>query len=66
MGGDDRGGGTGGGGVARSILGAVMISESSGGPDLINADAWSGGSMAGSCCAPMVAVGGPVVIRYGP
>ncbi len=39
MGGDDRDGGTGGRWVVRSILGSVMISEGSSGPDLIDADA---------------------------
>jgi len=62
---DDRGEGTEGECAARSILRSVMISEGSSRPDLINADAWSRGSMAGSCCAPMVAVGGPVAMRYG-
>ncbi len=65
MGGEDRCGGTGGGCAARSIFGSVMMSEGRSGTDLVNANAWSRGSIAGSRCAPVVAVGGPVAMRHG-
>ncbi len=42
-----------------------MMSEGRSGTDLVNANAWSRGSIAGSRCAPVVAVGGPVAMRHG-
>lgn len=65
MGGEDWCEGTEGEYAAQSIFKSIMMFESSSGPDLVNTDAWSQKSIAGSHCGPVMAVGGLVMMRNG-